>query len=106
MGSGPATWFTAPMGLFSATPHLCLRESSWSEEHHVALERYHVVDAATAEVAQYTSTTQAYSDSEYASLLVVAGFDGLERCRSLGGPGATPDDDLFVVVGHSPGATG
>ena len=101
LGRQGPTWFTARQGLFSEEPHLCLRECSWSEKHQVATERYFVIEVATGEVAQYVSTTQGYSDSEYESLIREQGFEQLERYGSLEGSASNPDDGLFVLVGRA-----
>lgn len=101
LGRQGPTWFTARQGLFSEAPHLCLHECSWSEKHRVATERYFVIEVATGEVTQYLSTTQAYSDAEYESLIREQGFELLERCPSLEGPASDPDEDFFVLVGRA-----
>ncbi len=101
LGRQSLTWFTARQGLFSSEPHLCLRECSWSEKHLVATERYFVIDVATADVEQYVSTTQAYSDSEYASQMRDQGFEQVERYGSLEGSASNQDEGLFVLVSRA-----
>jgi hypothetical protein len=53
------------------------------------------------EVAEYLSTTQAYSDSEYESLMREQGFERLQRYPSLEGPTSSPDEGLLVLVGRA-----
>lgn len=40
IGEAPATWLCYATGLFSAKPHLCLRENSWNDADASALSRY------------------------------------------------------------------
>lgn len=98
IGSRPRGWHTADAGLFSDNPYLCLRESSWHPESRAAVERYFVIEDGTDRFTSYTSTAQAYSEPEYASLLDGAGFNGFERVPSLDGRPASSDEGLFVLV--------
>lgn len=98
LGERAPTWHTASQGLFSARPYLCLQESFWSEEERVAIERYSVIELETADVITYHSTTAAYSENEYATLLKNAGFCRAERYPSLVGGPSEGDDGLFVLV--------
>jgi SAM-dependent methyltransferase len=98
IGAAPPTWYAAPRGLFSDAPHVCLKESAWRAGARAAVERWLVVDAATAEVSVYGSTSRAYDDAEYAALLSDAGFADLERHPSLTGEAAAAGDDLFVLT--------
>lgn len=102
MGEQPASWYSAPRGLFSDEPHLCLQENYWDDEAHVAIERYYIVDATTAEVARHSSSTQAYTRDEYRSLLAGCGFCateiGLPGEWSTGSMGA----DLTLILAKKP----
>ena len=69
MGEAPATWQRHATGLFSAGPHLCLRENSWNAAEASALSRYFIIDAADATVRQYASFMQAYRLESYTKML-------------------------------------
>lgn len=73
LGQQPAGWSAAESGLFSDQPHLLLHESFWEEP--VAVERYYVIDARSAEVTPYASSTWAYSNEAYRALLEECGFE-------------------------------
>ena len=104
LGKQPPTWFSAHRGLFSDQPHVCLRESEWHAASRAAVERYFIIDAGTAAVETYMSTTQAYSVSEYAMLLRDAGFDQPEQHRSLAGTALAGDSELFVLLARKKAA--
>jgi SAM-dependent methyltransferase len=80
----PSSWYTTEKGLFSDRPHLYLQENLWDAENKVAIQRYYVIDAATGEVTCNSSSTQAYTDEEYRSLLVECGFGNVVFYQSLG----------------------
>ena len=82
-GSGHTSWYTAPDGLFSAEPHLCLTESFWDGHARASTERFIIVDLATAEVTRYATSNEAYADHEYATLLGDAGFENVRLLPSL-----------------------
>lgn len=96
---GPS-WFTARESVFADEPHLCLRECAWHAEMSITTERYFVVSLESSEVARYVSTTQAYSDAEYESLLHDARFAGVERHASLSGELREGERELFVALGR------
>ena len=91
IGLQPSSWYSTRTGLFSEEPHLCLQESLWDAESHVAIERYYIVDAATGEVTRHSSSMQAYTEREYRALLAECGFGeaqfGLPAEWSTGGAG-------------------
>lgn len=97
LGNQPATWYSAENELFAEKPHLCLMESFWDEDLSVAIERYFIVDAATGEVARYSSSMQAYENDELVEMLTQAGFLNSEFHPSLTGK---PDEmtQLQVLV--------
>ena len=72
VGAAPATWQRYASGLFSDKPHLCLQENIWNARESSALSRYFIVDAASAEVQQYSSFMQAYTLEEYNTMLLAA----------------------------------
>jgi len=78
-------WHSAEKGLFSAEPHLYLQENCWDTEAKVAIQRYFIIDAATGAVTRHSSSTQAYTDEEYRSLLAECGFGEVVFFSSLDG---------------------
>ncbi|WP_147820345.1 class I SAM-dependent methyltransferase [Salidesulfovibrio onnuriiensis] len=73
-GTAPASWHKADSGLFSPRPYICLQENHWNGEHAVAVQYFHVLDAANGSAATMRSTTKAWSDDELEALLSAAGF--------------------------------
>lgn len=98
LGNQPATWYSAENELFAEKPHLCLMESFWDEDLFVAVERYLIVDAASGEVARYSSSTQAYEDDELAEMLTRAGFQNPKFYPSLRGKPDEKMSQLQVLV--------
>lgn len=94
IGSRPASWYSAPHGLFSDGPHLCLRESFFHEQTATATERWWIIDAETSEVARHVNTLQAHTDDAYQSMLAQAGFASVEAESGLG----TVQEGLFALV--------
>ena len=80
-GEAPATWQRHATGLFSAGPHLCLRENSWNAAEASALSRYFIIDAADTAVRQYVSFMQAYRLESYTKMLSSAALP-LQRILS------------------------
>jgi SAM-dependent methyltransferase len=98
VGSAPATWYSAEIGLFSERPHLMLMENHWDETRSVATERFYLIDAASSEMTRYAASMQAYTDAEYAALLQAAGFAAPERYASLAGNEESTQPWLFALV--------
>ena len=96
IGIRPPGWYTVENGLFSDRPHLMLEESFWNEEARVAINRYMVVDAATAAVTRYSSSYQAYSEAQLSGLLHENGFGLIRIYPSL--TGEEEGSDFFAVV--------
>ncbi len=101
LGAQAPTWFSARQSIFSDEPHVCLTECAWHPEFRAATEQYFVVSLRSAEIANYVSTTQAYSDVEYAELLQGAGFPEAEHHASLAGDPAEGDEGLFVLIARA-----
>jgi SAM-dependent methyltransferase len=99
-GAGGQSWQAAASSLFSGQPHLLLKESFWDEATHTATERYHLVDAASAQVTRYAITYLAYTDSEYEALLTRQGFEDVQFYPSLGGSLGDPRQEFFVITGR------
>jgi SAM-dependent methyltransferase len=98
IGERDPSWYTAEPGLFSDRPHLCLRESSWDPSQRTATERYFILDAQTGVAARHGATMQAYSDSEYRSLLCDCGFAGIDFRPSLSRAPEDADDRLMAIL--------
>ena len=98
IGERPPSWYSAPAGLFSERPHLCLRESAWHEEERAASQRWFVIDAASGEVERFADSVQAYSDEEYEAMLAAAGFGEVAWYPSLSGRAMADEPDLSVLV--------
>ncbi len=67
-------WYRSDSGLFSDAPHLCLSEGEWYEEIATARQLFHIVELQKDSVQTYASTMQAWTDTEYQTLLAQAGF--------------------------------
>ncbi len=102
-GEGVPSWYSAPSGLFSSRPHLCLTESSWDEALRSATQRFWVVDTETAAVTRYALTTEAYLDEEFVGLLEGAGFTDVRLLPSLIGAPDESQSFNLAVVGTKPG---
>ena len=98
MGERLPAWYSAPSGLFSDRPHLCLQESFWNPERRVSTQRYFVIDAATGEVSRHAESAQAYRDAEYRTLLLECGFSDVATHPSLLGEVDETQRGLVVLV--------
>lgn len=94
LGARPPTWRTALSGLFSDSPHLVLHECQWFPVQECAAERWHVVEAESCEVRQYSSTTKAYSLDGYRSLLA----NNFEEVKVVPGPNGNGDPDFQWII--------
>jgi SAM-dependent methyltransferase len=97
LGNQPSTWYSSPGGLFSERPHLCLMESFWEDASQTATERYLVIDAETAEVTRYASSTRGYDEGSILPMLAEAGFGSVEFFPSLTGKTSQEVDEFLVV---------
>jgi SAM-dependent methyltransferase len=95
VGEAPSSWYSSEGGLFSPRPHLTLAEHRWFSEEAVAAARYLVVDAATGEVDVFGQRLHAFTDEQYRTVIVDAGFDDVEFHPSMG---VEVGDDLFVIT--------
>jgi SAM-dependent methyltransferase len=93
-----ATWHTLEQGLFSDRPHAVLFESFWDETQAVAVERFYVIDAETAEVTPHSISTQAYTDEQYRDLIQAAGFTDITFYPSLIGQPDERQKDFSAIV--------
>jgi SAM-dependent methyltransferase len=99
LGNQPATWYSAENELFADEPHFCLMESFWDEDQSVAIERYYVVEATSAEVTRYSASTQAYENDGLAEMLVRIGFEAPDFYPSLTGKPAELSE-MIVLLSH------
>lgn len=97
MGAAPPSWHTAPAGLFSEQPYLCLQENMWDHEAKTATTRFFVIDAATGGAEQLTQTMQAYTHGEYRTMLEQAGFGTVEFLPSFGPSDDQHRDSLMLI---------
>ena len=79
------------------------RISGIRTEDKVAIQRYYIVDAATGEVIRYASSTQAYTNEAYRSLLAECGFNEVVFYPSLSGNAGCPERDLMAVLARKDG---
>ena len=99
-GEAPPTWHSGESMLFSDEPHLVLTESFWDEEHKATINRYIIVDAASAEATLHADTMKSYTQEEYEALLRDAGFTEIETHPSLTGDEEDRNEHLMVVLGR------
>ncbi len=97
-GHQRSTWYTLDQGLFSDRPHAVLFESFWDEAQAVAIERFYIIDAETAEVTPHSISTQAYTDEQYRTLVQAAGFSDITFYPSLIGQPDERQKDLIAIV--------
>jgi SAM-dependent methyltransferase len=97
---GPS-WYSTRSGLFSATPHLVLEETSWHEEAGASTRRFWVIDGQTGIVSSHALSNEAYTEQELVDAVRSAGFQDVERFSSLGGKAVAGKEDLPVVVARS-----
>jgi SAM-dependent methyltransferase len=102
VGGRAPSWHAADAGLFSDAPYLCLKESAWSAAESAAVERWIVIDVATAEVTVFASNLQAYAGQEYREALRAAGLVKSEAHGSLDGEAPGDADGLFVLTARKP----
>jgi len=95
--SGPS-WYSAPSGLFSGTPHLVLQENFWDAEAAASTTRFSVIDAQTASVCNYALSNEAYTEEEVNDALHAAGFGEVQSFPSLSGKAVSGGPDLPVFV--------
>lgn len=97
IGGKSAAWYSSAGGLWSPEPHLCLEEHFWDAPSVVATVRFWIVDAATADVARYAASYQAYTDEQYRSLLIEYGFEP-QFFPSLTGQADESSAELMAIV--------
>ena len=102
IASQPHEWHSVKAALFSDKPHVYLTESFWDAATATATTRYFIIDAASAQVARYASTTQAYSEEQYCRMIRGAGFEDIHFFPSLTGVEDPAQADFFAIVARKP----
>ena len=97
IGQASTGWYSSIGGLFSPLPHLCLTENFWDTDHHIATERYIIVDASTGDVTRYAASMQAYTEADYTDVLTECGFAEVTFYPSLTGD-VDPSQHGFVAI--------
>jgi SAM-dependent methyltransferase len=100
-GRRGTSWYSAPSGLFSDRPHLCLMEHFWDATACAATTRTFIVDTQ-GRVTPYAASSQAYSDEGYRALLAECGYVDVVFLPSLAGDVCEGQEELFVVVARKP----
>lgn len=97
-GQEATTWHSVERGLFSDRPHLLLEESFWDHRDKTASKRYYTIDAASGRVTRYAHSLQAYTNSQYRSLLENCGFMDVRFFPALTGTEDISQPDFLVIV--------
>lgn len=83
-GTLASSWYTSSSGLFSSSPHLCLKENFWLDKQSIAMERYYILHLDSQDISYYLSCSQAYSQEDLISLLREYHFKDIVLYPSLG----------------------
>lgn len=102
-GQEPSTWYTAKSGLWSDSPHLCLHENFWDPDRRTAITRYFVIESVTGKTTLSSASYQDYSDREYESMLIDAGFESAVKLPSLAGITDENTKDFAVFLAKKKG---
>ncbi|MFC1683536.1 class I SAM-dependent methyltransferase [Candidatus Zixiibacteriota bacterium] len=97
-GEEKSTWCSVKKGLFSDSPYLFLEESFWEPDGKTSTVRYHIIDAACGAVSSYALSVQAYTESEYLSLLHSCGLVDIELTPSLRGTKDKSQSDFIAFT--------
>lgn len=82
IGRCAPAWYRASHGVFSDTPHLVVKESSWHPRERAAIEVYLVL-SENIEARCYVTTLQGYMDDELDASLRAAGFEPIETSSAF-----------------------
>jgi len=91
-------WHCVDQGLFSDHPYLFLEEGFWEPQGKTTTKRYYIIDARTGKVQRHAQSLQAYTKSEYRSILEDHGFVHVEFFPSLIGEEDASQSDLIAIV--------
>ena len=102
LGKQAPSWYSAPQGLWSDRPHLCLQDNAWDAAQAASVERYALIDGASGEIVQYAITTQAYPQEELTTILTECGFCDVTIYPSLLGMADADHAGLYAVLACKP----
>jgi hypothetical protein len=102
-GQEPSTWYSAKSGLWSDSPHICLQENFWDPDLRTAITRYFVMDSATGKAALSSASYQDYTDEEYETMLIEAGFETAGKLPSLAGIADESHENFAVYLANKQG---
>ncbi len=60
-GARATSWSAQEQGLFSDKAHIRINDAFWDEDSQTTIERHYIIDAETAEVSLFGTTTQSYT---------------------------------------------
>ncbi|SMF25171.1 class I SAM-dependent methyltransferase [Desulfovibrio gilichinskyi] len=96
MAQSPNTWSSAEAGLFTESPHICLTENRWFADETTSFQQFHVITGDGDDHVTYRSTTKAWTEDEFETLLRSAGFVGVRKHTEW--PNANSDLILFSAT--------
>lgn len=91
-------WYSSEKGLFSDKPYLFLEESFWEPRGKTTTKRYYIIDACTGKVQRHAQSLQAYTKTQYRSILEDHGFIHVEFFPSLIGEEDETQSDFNIIV--------
>jgi len=98
IGERGSRWSALSTGLFSARPHLLLKECFWDDSLKVSTERYYILDGESGEVTRHALSIQGYEESAYHELFTDCGFTDVKQYPSLGGIDGEKDQNYVVFI--------
>ncbi len=100
-GEAGPSWYSAQSGLFSAEAHLVLQENFWDADAGASTNRFSIIEAKAGAVSTYALSNETYTEHEFEEVLLLAGFNNIERIPSLVGESVAGAEDLPVLVARS-----
>ncbi|MBW2453733.1 MAG: class I SAM-dependent methyltransferase [Deltaproteobacteria bacterium] len=97
---GAPSWYSAPSGLFSDSPHIVLQENFWDDEARASTSRFLVLEGQSGSVGSYALSNEAYTTQELSDLLTQVGFCDVRWQPSLLGKPLDGATDLPVILAH------
>lgn len=97
-GHAAPGWFSASSSLFSDQPHVYLEEHFWDDALHATTFRYYVIDAASGQVTQCSSSSKAYTDEEFTAQLEQSGFEDVQFLPAMGDDMTETRQTFFPIV--------
>jgi SAM-dependent methyltransferase len=92
-------WFTDRGGLWGDFPYLHLGERAWDAAQGAAVERFHILNLETGEMALYGLADQAYTVAQMTQMLDEAGFRPVELHPAWDGLALRDAEEWAVYVG-------